>query len=274
MCDYKLIALDLDGTLLNSKKELTARTAAALEAAAARGIQIVPTTGRFFDGMPQIIRDLPYLRYAITINGAQVQDLIRGDIIYRGEIPLAQAVEIMTHLDTMPVIYDCYMDNWGWMTCSLQKKVAEYAPDAHYQDMLLRLRTPVDELKAFLMERNHDVQKIQFFTTNQELRRMALEQFETIFPGTKVSSSVVNNVEINNVRANKGDALRALSRYLGLEMEQVIAFGDGLNDVSMLQAAGKGVAMANSCAEAMEAADCLTSSCDEDGVAKIIEMIL
>lgn len=125
MCDYKLIALDLDGTLLNSKKELTARTAAALEAAAARGIQIVPTTGRFFDGMPQIIRDLPYLRYAITINGAQVQDLMRGDIIYRGEIPLAQAVEIMTHLDTMPVIYDCYMDNWGWMTCSLQKKVAE-----------------------------------------------------------------------------------------------------------------------------------------------------
>ena len=76
---YRLIALDLDGTLLNSEKQLTEENARALADAAAQGIWIVPTTGRFFDGMPQVIRELPYLRYAITINGAQVMDSHRAD---------------------------------------------------------------------------------------------------------------------------------------------------------------------------------------------------
>ena len=72
MPDIRLITLDLDGTLLNSKKELSPENAAALQWAADQGIEIVPNTGRFFDGMPEVIRNLPYLHYAITINGAQV----------------------------------------------------------------------------------------------------------------------------------------------------------------------------------------------------------
>ena len=91
MHDYKLIALDLDGTLLNSNKQLSAENAAALRLASSRGVQIVPTTGRFFDGMPQVIRALPYLNYAIPINGAQVQDLHSGEIVYRAELPLPLA---------------------------------------------------------------------------------------------------------------------------------------------------------------------------------------
>ena len=71
----KLLALDLDGTLLNSSKELTPRTRAALYAAAEAGVEIVPTTGRFFGAMPEAIRTLPFLHYAITINGAQVYDI-------------------------------------------------------------------------------------------------------------------------------------------------------------------------------------------------------
>ena len=79
MPDIRLITLDLDGTLLNSKKELSPENAAALQWAADQGIEIVPTTGRFYGGMPEIIRNLPYLHYAITINGAQVYD-VRNDV--------------------------------------------------------------------------------------------------------------------------------------------------------------------------------------------------
>ena len=115
----RLIAFDLDGTLLNSDKILTQRNKAALERAAEKGILIVPTTGRLFKGMPAEIRQFPFLRYAITINGAAVFDTETGDNIYRAEIPLESALEIMTYLDQFPIVYDCYKDNTGWMTQSM-----------------------------------------------------------------------------------------------------------------------------------------------------------
>ena len=104
--DIRIIALDLDGTLLNSNKELTERNYRALEEAARRGIEIVPTTGRFYNAMPQVIRDLPFVHYAITINGAQAADVRTGEVLYRAEIPWQRAVELMRFLDTLPVVYD------------------------------------------------------------------------------------------------------------------------------------------------------------------------
>jgi HAD superfamily hydrolase (TIGR01484 family) len=96
--DIKLIVLDLDGTLLNSKKELSPGNFAALEAAAAKGIYVVPCTGRFFKAMPECIRSLPFLRYAITINGAQVFDRETGEAIVRDEIALERVDLVVTAL--------------------------------------------------------------------------------------------------------------------------------------------------------------------------------
>ena len=119
MNSVKLLALDLDGTLLNSQKELTPRTRDALYAAAEAGVEIVPTTGRFFTGMPEVIQKLPFLHYAITINGAQVYDIRAEKAVSRAEIPLETALRVLEYLDGFPVIYDCYQDNWGWMTRSM-----------------------------------------------------------------------------------------------------------------------------------------------------------
>jgi Cof subfamily protein (haloacid dehalogenase superfamily) len=270
MPDIRLITLDLDGTLLNSKKELSPENAAALQWAADQGIEIVPTTGRFYGGMPEVIRNLPYLHYAITINGAQVYD-VRNDVgIAKAEIPLARAVELMAWLDQFPVIYDCFMDNWGWMSRSLQEKADEFAPNEHYAKMLKELRTPVDELKAFLTERGHDIQKSQFFAKDMDLRARLMEEIPQRFPGLIVSSAVVNNVEINDKNALKGNAIRQLAQHLGLDMSQVLAFGDGSNDITMLQEAGIGVCMENGLDSVKAVADYITDSCDEDGVAKAI----
>ena len=270
MPDIRLITLDLDGTLLNSKKELSPENAAALQWAADQGIEIVPTTGRFYGGMPEVIRNLPYLHYAITINGAQVYD-VRNDVgIAKAEIPVEKAVALMSWLDQFPVIYDCFMDNWGWMTRSLQEKADEFAPNEHYAKMLKELRTPVDELKAFLTERGHDIQKSQFFAKDMDLRAKLMEEIPQRFPGLIVSSAVVNNVEINDQNAHKGNAIRQLARHLGLEMSQVLAFGDGSNDITMLQEAGIGVCMENGLDSVKAVADYITDSCDEDGVAKAI----
>lgn len=270
MPDIRLITLDLDGTLLNSKKELSPENAAALQWAADQGIEIVPTTGRFYGGMPEVIRNLPYLHYAITINGAQVYDVLNDVGIAKAEIPVQRAVELMAWLDQFPVIYDCFMDNWGWMTRSLQEKADEFAPNEHYAKMLKELRTPVDELKVFLTERGHDIQKSQFFAKDMDLRARLMEEIPQRFPGLIVSSAVVNNVEINDRNAHKGNAIRQLAQHLGLEMRQVLAFGDGSNDITMLQEAGIGVCMENGLDSVKAVADYITDSCDKDGVAKAI----
>ena len=144
--DIKIIALDLDGTLLDSEKRLSEANRAALERAAEKGVLIVPTTGRFFGMMPPAVRDLPFVRYAITINGAQVYDRETDTAIVRDEIPLDMALAVMELLDRYDVIYDCYRQNWGWMTAALQDKAADYATNVHYLRMVREFRNSVPEL--------------------------------------------------------------------------------------------------------------------------------
>ena len=267
----RIISLDLDGTLLNSNKELSPGNLAALERAAAAGIHIVPTTGRFFDAMPEVIRKLPFVRYAITINGAEAVDLHTGEVIYRAEMPWQLVVELMSELDELPVIYDCFMDNRAYMTEALKEKIDTTASDPHYRKMLHELRRPVPELKAYLAQQGRNVQKMQFFSRDAALRRRLLEEIPLRYEGVYASSSVVDNVEVNQIHANKGEALMALADHLGIAHEATMSFGDGLNDLSMIRDAGIGVGMANACDEIKAAADWITLSCDEDGVARGIE---
>ena len=257
MMDIRLIALDMDGTLLTTDKRLTDRSRRALERVNARGIIVVPTTGRIFVGLPQEIRALSFLRYAVTSNGATVYDVARDETIYRAEIPAAQAVEILQWLDDFPVIYDCYMDGRGWMTEAMWNQAEIYAPSKYYLQMIRTLRKPVPELKAFL----------------RQLRQRLLRELPRRFPGLAVSSSGPNNVEINHGDANKGAALLALARHLGLERQQILAFGDGLNDISMIRAAGFSVAMGNAIDELKREADRIAPGNDEDGVAQVLEAL-
>ena len=263
----RIIALDLDGTLLNSNKELSSVNLAALEKAAQAGIEVVPTTGRFFGGMPEFILKLPFVHYAITINGAEAADLCTGEVIYKADLTWERAVDLMKLFDGYPVIYDCYQGNEAFMTASQKKLVDKVVSSPHYRKMIHELRQPVPELKAFLTERKQGVQKVQFFTDHPDVRLKMLEELPRLFDDLCVSSSVSDNVEINQIHANKGEALLALASHLGCAPEQTIAFGDGLNDLSMLKAAGIGVAMDNACNEAKESADWIAPSCDEDGVA-------
>ena len=267
----KLLALDLDGTLLNAQKELTPRTRDALYAAAEAGVEVVPTTGRFFTGMPEVIQKLPFLHYAITINGAQVYDIRENKAVSTAEIPLETALRVLDYLDGFPVIYDCYQDNWGWMTRSMQENAAAFVPLAPALRMVRELRTPVDELKAYLREQNRSVQKLQLFTPDDALRLGLLKDLAERFPSLSVSTSMPCNIELNDTHANKGEAIASLAAYLGLPMEATMAIGDGLNDRSMIRMAGVGVAMANAAPEILAIADETTASCDEDGAALAIE---
>ena len=274
--EIRIIALDLDGTLLDSEKRLSETNRAALERAAAKGVLIVPTTGRFFGMMPPAVRDLPFVRYAITINGAQVYDRETDTAIVREEIPLDTALAIMETLDRYDVIYDCYRQNWGWMTAALQAKAADYATNEHYLKMVREFRRPVPELKAHLRETaaDGDVQKVMLFASNSKVSGLPSQVLAAIsseiaakFPEIKVTSSTANNIELNIKSAHKGNALRRFAEHLGFTLDNCMAFGDGMNDFTMVEAAGLGVAMANAEPEVKRVAKWIAPSNDEDGVA-------
>ena len=266
MADIRIVALDLDGTLLDSGKNLSAANRDALAAAAEKGIHIVPTTGRFFGGMPESVRSLPFVRYAITVNGAQVYDRETDAAIVREELPLATALGIMRYLDGFDVIYDCYQDNWGRMTAAMQERAADYASDAHYLKMIRELRKPYPDLKAHLEEEGHDVQKIMLFARDPAVRDRIASDLPAHFDGLAVSTSTFNNLEINAASAHKGRALERFAEHFGWTLANCMAFGDGMNDLSMIEAAGTGVAMANAVPEVKAAADYITLSNDECGV--------
>ena len=270
--DIKIVALDLDGTLLDSSKRLSEVNREALSAAAAKGVLIVPTTGRFFDMMPECVRDLPFVRYAITVNGAQVYDRTTDTALVREELPLETALGVMRMLDRHDVIYDCYRNNWGWMTESFKAKASAYATDAHYLKMIDEFRRGVSELKSHLEATagDGDVQKIMLFTRldgDGSLAKTIADEVVAAFPEIKVTSSTWNNLEFNAATAHKGVALKRFAEKLGLSLENCMSFGDGMNDLTMTEAAGIGVAMANACPEVLAAARYTTLSNDEDGVA-------
>jgi Cof subfamily protein (haloacid dehalogenase superfamily) len=266
----QLIVLDLDGTLLDSRKEVSPANYRALERAAEKGVHIVPCTGRFYKGMPEVVRNLPFVRYVITVNGADIYDAKEGKPLHSALISPEKADEVFAELDKLPVIYDCFQDGWGWMDRKFYDRIDEYAQDAFVRRMNRELRTPVDGFREEIRRRNRGVQKIQMLFQDMDLRAEMLPKLQQRFPDLIITSSIYNNIELNSPEAHKGVALLELCRQLGVDPKGTMAFGDGLNDITMLRTAAVGVAMANAEQTVKDAADYITDTNDNDGVAKAV----
>ena len=267
----RLIAFDLDGTFLADDKSIPEENLRAIGECASRGIHIVPATGRIVPGLPESIRSLPFIRYYITSNGAYVVDIQTGEALHRAELDTALALDVMRYLDGVDAIYDCYKDNRGWMTRSFLEHVGDFVQDPIFLEMIHRLRTPVDSLPEMLRTLGEPIQKISVFPRHPERdKRAVMEELARRFPTTRVSSSVPFNIEVNSAAATKGQALRGLCARLGIDIAETMGFGDGTNDADLLTAAGIGVAMANAEPEVRAAADYITDTNNNAGVAKAI----
>ena len=272
--DIKLILLDLDGTLLRSDKTLSEENLRALEETAALGIEIVPASGRICSVMPEAVRALPFVRYAVGANGAEVYDMQEQQLLHRADIPLSLAQRVYDYLDTLPVIYDCYLDGVGYIDNAHFARLDEFITDPVVNRMVRSLRTPVESFRDFITARDHPLQKIQMYFKDLDRRDRERAKLNSLFPELTATSSLYNNIEMNIQSATKGAALRFLCRHLGLRREEVMAFGDMGNDLSMIQAAGLGVAMGNAHPQLLAAADYVTDTNDNDGVAKALEKLI
>ena len=267
----KLIAFDLDGTFLDDKKNILPENIAALEKAAEKGVHIVPATGRIYKGIPEALRELPFMRWFITANGSYIYDAAEDRAAARAEIPAEQAVAFYEYADTLGVLYDCYQDNWGYMTASMLAVAPDTIPDPGVRKLITGLRAPVPELKAYLREKGTGVQKLQLYFTDMQQRARELEELPKRFPELAFSTSMPFNIEVNSRAATKGQALLTLCDLLGIAPADSMALGDGTNDLDMIQNAGIGVAMANGDPTVLAAADHVTGHCNDAGFAKAVE---
>lgn len=273
----KLIAFDLDGTLLTSDKRLTDRTISVLSACADRGIYIVPATGRTWEGIPEEVRALSGVRYAITSNGAAVQDLREGRRIGGSSITWSRAIELMDILEPYPIMYDAYIGGRGKSEARFLDALEDYDLQPELCALVRRTRDCVQSIRSYIEDNRCDVDKINVTFSSRILRtglrqelRGRLEQEENIL----VTSSTPFNLELNAPDATKGGGLMFLTEYLELKKEETAAFGDGENDASMIQTAGIGIAMENGAPFLKELADYVTTANDEDGVAAAIEKLV
>ena len=265
----RLIALDFDGTLLNEEKKLSEGNREAIEECLARGIYIIPATGRTASGIPGFIREIPGIRYAILTNGAKVMDLQENKIISQELIDWELARKILTFLSDFPVAYDPYVEGRGKMEARFRDHLENYGVPPVMRQMVRSTRDEVEDEIQLLSQRRCAVEKINVFTADRKLRQDLWNQLSSC-ARIKVTSSLEYNLEINAASATKGEGLARLAGYLGIRMEETMACGDGTNDLSMIQAAGIGVAMENAMDAVKEQADYITLSNEHDGVAEAI----
>lgn len=271
--DCRLIALDLDGTLLNREKQIPPENLAALERAHRAGIVLVPASGRSRAGIPDCVKAAPYFRYFITSNGASVWDRARGEEIWSAPIAPELALRALAALGEMDGETDVYADGGGLIGAASVKRLAEFPMPARQLAYIRATRRPVASLRDAVAAAR-SVELIQILLREPAQKQALIARLREQFPGLSVVTSMDNNIELNSARAGKGAALTALCGLLGIPTEQTAAFGDEQNDLPMLRAAGLGIAMGNAQPEVRAAAGLVTGTNEEAGVAQAIFWLL
>ena len=267
----RLIGLDLDGTTLTTDKRLTPHTKEVLEACIRQGIEVLPATGRVWSGIPKELTDIEGVRYVISSNGAAVVELATGKAVYTNGIGWERALEIFDLLEEYDTFYDAYAMGNGWCEGRFFDYVDAFGIEHNLQPMVKKSRTRIDDLRGWVREHKVPVEKINMFFKDEENRQKAFRELSQL-PDLAVTCSLSNNLEINHCTCNKGDALLNLGRFLGIPMNEIMACGDGNNDLEMVREAGVGIAMENGEESVKEAADYITATNDEEGVARAIEL--
>lgn len=266
----RLIGMDLDGTLLTTQKELTAYTKDVLLRAMEQGVEVMPATGRPIGGLPKELLELPGIKYAVTANGGRVVELKPGKSLYECLVPAETARKILEVFERYDTLREVYFDGVGYAEEEALQNIDKYLDSPPMQNYLVSTRRAVPDIRAKFEEENRGVDKVQGLFTTIEDRDAAREELKAI-PGIEITGALDRNIEVNAEGVNKGRALIRLGETIGICREEIMGFGDGTNDLKMIQEVGTGVAMSNAKDEVKEAADYIALSNDEEGVARFIE---
>jgi len=261
--EIRLVAMDLDDTLLRDDWTISPRVVEAIQKAQAQGVKITIATGRMpISTRPyaeQLGLDIP----VITYHGAIIQQVLSGDIIYRQVVPSALAAEIVRYVSDQGVYVQIYLKD-RVITTKRNERSREYA-------QISSVRIEEEDLLGVLSREPEGVEKILLMGEEADLDQLAPILSQRYGEKVHITKSKPCFLEMTERSVNKGVALAALAERLGIAQSDVMAIGDSFNDLEMIKYAGLGVAMGNARAEIKEQADIVTVSNEEDGVAEALE---
>lgn len=273
MSDYKLIACDLDGTLYNSKTEISKQNLEAIDKITGRGILFVPASGRTMSEMPSELVSNPAIRYYIYSNGAAAIDTHTGEKILMcmkraivNEI-LDTLYSYKTHI-TLRHDGICYID----AECQSEDDYRFYNVHPVHKGVITKYGVLKDGYKEFVYSLD-DVEVFSVFFQSETEMQKCKQQLNAI-EGIIVADSWPYNLEIFSKEAGKGAALTALSKKLGIDICDTIGVGDSGNDLSLIKESGLGLAVANASDALKDVCDKVICSNEQHAVEYILENVI
>lgn len=269
--NIRMIGLDLDGTVFNNDKEITAVTRKVLGEAIRQGVVVLPATGRPRSGLPQAFLEIPGVRYAVTANGSRIVDLETEEAIYQCLIPWERTQEVIEEMEAChDGVWEAYFD--GKCYVDRDEYVFVQHPDMTpaMVEYIRKSRNAVPNLKEYMRENKIGVEKLHMVFADTKKRNQMLERLKR-HKDLDVSFATSFNLEVISSKAGKGNGLLELGKILGIPREGIMACGDAPNDWDMLRKAGFAVVMGNADEETKKLADVVTESNQEDGVARAVE---
>ena len=265
---YKLLVLDLDGTLTNNKKEITENTRNTLIEAQEKGVKIVLASGRPTYGIVPIAEKLElkkYGGYILSYNGGEIINWQTGEMMYENVLPD----------DILPYLYQCAKDhNFAIVTYKDKYVITEHPDDEYVLKEAILNVMDTQKVNHFLEAIDFPVPKCLIVGEAERLAVLEKQMYESLKDKMGVYRSEPYFLELVPKGIDKAQSLSVLLQKIGYTREEMIAIGDGFNDKSMIEYAGLGVAMANAQEVVKQAADYITLSNEEDGVADVVKKFM
>ena len=285
---YKLVAVDLDGTLLNQYGEVTENSKRVIKNVTRKGMQVVIASGRSIDSIKNISKEIGASKYIIAGNGAVVYDIKEDKIIYENYIPFNKALNIINICEENSIFYNVYT-NKTIVTSSLRYNVLYYYKEnLKKEDSKKTNITIVDSIPDYLKNMQEEkIMKIFICDSTESVFNSIMKKFNEIpnvetLDVSHMSRKVIKKgtteipieyyyTEISMENVDKWNAIEFLINKLGIKKEEVIAIGDNMNDKKMIKEAGLGITMEGSAPAVTEVADYITSDNNNEGVARALE---
>ena len=267
---YKLLALDMDGTVLNSRKKISPRTAAAIEKLLEKNIQVVVSTGRGYAEMTDYREVFRLMHYGILISGGLVYDFFKDEPIKIHGLDEKTVLQLIDFgLEEKAMIHLLTTKKSLARENDIQNMAA--FDMAIFTDMFNRVCLRCDDFKKYVEENPGEVVKVNLYHRDKKSRDKNFARINAL--GLSINFAEANNLEVSPANISKASGLVELCDFLKIDLAETVAIGDAPNDKEILQTAGLAVAMGNASDEIKKLADFITLDNDSDGVAAAIEKI-
>ena len=280
---YKLVAIDLDGTLLNSYGEVSENTKEEIKKAIENGIEVVLASGRPISSVEDLANELQANHYLISGNGAIVYDMYKKEVVYDKFLSKEQVLNIVKICEENSIYYNIYTEN-EVLTKSLNyNTLFYYSENTHKQEEKRTNINILTDVYDYILKANDqkylkvtvcDQSQIVFASIIKKLRTINdIDVLDVAHMSKKIIKSGTEEVlveycytEITNKKVNKWTALEYIMKEKYIDRSEVVAIGDNINDKEMIEEAGLGVAMGNSTPTIKEVANVEVGTNNEEGV--------